>query len=82
MTTDLRDRILPIIASHMGIQRSEIKGDARLVADLGCDSLDTIELVMAIEDEFAIEIPYDDAEQIVTVDQAVAYVEKRMENKA
>ena len=61
---------------HLGVEAAQVKEDAKFIDDLGADSLDTVELVMAFEEEFGIEIPDDAAESIVTVGDAVKYIDK------
>lgn len=77
LTTDITNRVKKTIAEQLGVQQSTVTEEKAFVADLGADSLDEIELVMAIEDEFGIEIPDDDAEKITTVKEAIDYVVSR-----
>ena len=63
-----------IVAEQLGVKEEEVKNESSFVADLGADSLDTVELVMALEEEFEIEIPDEEAEKITTVQQAVDYI--------
>jgi acyl carrier protein len=72
----VEDKVKAIIKEQLGVGDSEIRLEASFVEDLGADSLDLVELVMAMEEEFGIEIPDEDAEKIRTVADAVAYVEK------
>ena len=72
--SSVEDQVRAIIAEQLGIKTDEIKNDASFVDDLGADSLDTVELVMALEEEFETEIPDDQAEKITTVQNAVDYV--------
>ncbi len=67
-------RVKKIVAEQLGVNESEIKNESRFVDDLGADSLDTVELVMALEEEFEIEIPDEEAEKITTVQQAIDYI--------
>lgn len=67
-------RVKKIVAEQLGVNESEIKNESSFVNDLGADSLDTVELVMALEEEFGVEIPDEDAEKITTVQQAIDYV--------
>ena len=73
--SSVEDQVRSIIAEQLGIKADEIKDDSSFVDDLGADSLDTVELVMALEEEFDCEIPDEEAEKITTVAQANAYVE-------
>ena len=71
-------RVKNIIVEQLGVKEEEVNNDASFVDDLGADSLDTVELVMALEEEFECEIPDDEAEKITTVQQAVDYIEKNL----
>ncbi len=71
---NIEQRVKKIVAEQLGVNESEIKNDSSFVDDLGADSLDTVELVMALEEEFECEIPDDDAEKITNVQQAIDYV--------
>jgi acyl carrier protein len=73
--SDITSRVQAIIVDKLGVDESEVKPDATFTNDLGADSLDTVELIMELEKEFSITIPDDQAEKIVTVGDAVAYVE-------
>ncbi len=70
-------KIIQIIAEQLGINEDEVIPDAALIDDMGADSLDIVELVMAMEEEFEMEIPDEDAEKIVTVRDIIEYVKKR-----
>ena len=73
--SDIEDRVKKIVVEHLGIDdMSKITDDAKFIDDLGADSLDTVELVMAFEEEFGCEIPDDAAEKIVTLKDAVTYL--------
>ena len=73
----VEERIKKIIAEQLEVEEDEVVPDAKFVEDLGADSLDTVELVMALEEEFEIEIPDEDAEKIQTVSAAVDYVKEK-----
>lgn len=76
MSADVEERVKKIIVEQLGVEDIQVKGDASFVEDLGADSLDTVELVMAFEEEFDIEIADEDAEKIRTVNDAINYIEK------
>ena len=71
----IEDRVKNVIKEQLGVKEEEITRDASLMDDLGADSLDLIELVMELEEEFAIEIPDEDAENIHTVGEVITYIE-------
>ena len=70
----IEERVKKIIVEQLGVKEEDVKPEASFVEDLGADSLDTVELVMALEEEFDIEIPDEDAEKISTVGDAVEYI--------
>jgi acyl carrier protein len=70
----IEERVKKIVVEQLGVKEDEVTNEASFVDDLGADSLDTVELVMALEEEFETEIPDEDAEKITTVQQAVDYV--------
>jgi acyl carrier protein len=72
-----QDKIKQIIADQLGVKKDEVTDNAKFVDDLGADSLDTVELVMALEEEFGIEIPDEEAEKLVTVGDALRYIEEK-----
>jgi acyl carrier protein len=72
--SSVQEQVKAIIAEQLGVKEEEVVNDASFVDDLGADSLDTVELVMALEEEFETEIPDDDAEKITTVQQAIDYI--------
>lgn len=72
--SDIEQRVKKIVAEQLGVAEGDIKNESSFVDDLGADSLDTVELVMALEDEFGCEIPDEQAEKIKTVQQAMDYV--------
>jgi len=67
-------RVIKVVAEQLGVNEADIKKESSFVGDLGDDSLDTVELVMALEEEFGCEIPDEEAEKITTVQQAIDYV--------
>ena len=71
--SNIEARVKKIIIEQLGVKEEQVTNDAHFVEDLGADSLDTVELVMALEEEFELEIPDEDAEKITTVQQAVDY---------
>jgi len=73
--SDVNDRVKKIVVEHLGVDESKVTENASFIDDLGADSLDTVELVMAFEEEFGCEIPDDAAEKIVTVKDAVSFIE-------
>lgn len=73
----IQDKITEIIVEQLGVKPEEVTPEASFVDDLGADSLDTVELVMALEEEFGTEIPDEDAEKIQTVGDAVRYIEEK-----
>ena len=70
----VEERVKQIVVEQLGVKEEEVSGESSFVDDLGADSLDTVELVMALEEEFNIEIPDEEAEKITTVQQAMAYI--------
>ena len=77
----IEDKVKDIIAEQLGVKEEEIKPESSFVDDLGADSLDTVEVVMALEEEFGVEIPDEDAEKITTVGDAVKYIEEKQKKK-
>jgi len=75
-TETIYDRVKRVVIEQLSVEETEIKPDASFTQDLGADSLDTVELVMALEEEFNTEIPDEAAEKITTIQQAVDYIEK------
>lgn len=72
--TTVEERVINLIIEQLGVNQDEVTAEASFIEDLGADSLDTVELVMAFEEEFDIEIPDEDAEKIVRVKDAIAYI--------
>ena len=77
--SNVEERVMKIIVEQLGVKGEEVTSEASFVDDLGADSLDTVELVMALEEEFKIEIPDEDAEKITTVQQAIDYIDTHLE---
>jgi len=74
--SDIAERVKKIVVEHLGVDDAKVTDSASFIDDLGADSLDTVELVMAFEEEFGCEIPDDAAEKILTVKDAIDYIEK------
>ena len=74
----VENKIKKIIVDQLGVEADEVKNEASFLDDLGADSLDTVEMVMAFEDEFGVEIPDEEAEKIKTVQDAISYIEDRV----
>ena len=72
--SSIEERVKNIIVTQLGVKAEEVKNESKFIDDLGADSLDTVELVMALEEEFETEIPDEDAEKITSVQQAIDYV--------
>jgi len=77
----IEERVKKIITEQLGVTLEQVTNDASFVDDLGADSLDTVELVMALEEEFDCEIPDEDAEKITTVQQAIDYIKAHVEEE-
>ena len=73
--SEIAEKIKKIVVEHLGVEEAKVTENATFIDDLGADSLDTVELVMAFEEEFGVEIPEDAAEKIATVKDAIAYIE-------
>jgi acyl carrier protein len=73
----IADRVKDIIVEQLGVNADEVTPEAKFIEDLGADSLDTVELVMAFEEEFGAEIPDEDAEKLQTVSDVIKYIEER-----
>ena len=74
--SDTPDRVKKIVGEHLGVEEGKVTDNASFIDDLGADSLDTVELVMAFEEEFGCEIPDDAAEKILTVKDAISFIEE------
>jgi acyl carrier protein len=74
--SDIAARVKKIVIEHLGVEEAKVTPDANFIDDLGADSLDTVELVMAFEEEFGVEIPDEAAEKIQTVKNAIEFIEK------
>jgi acyl carrier protein len=77
----VNEKVKDIIVEQLGVDASEVKEEASFIDDLGADSLDTVELVMAFEEEFDIEIPDEDAEKLTTVGEAMSYLDSKLAEK-
>jgi acyl carrier protein len=77
MTADFEKRVRELIAEQLGVTIEQVVTDANLVSDLGADSLDVVELVMALEDELGVEVPDEDAQKLVTVGAVLAYLKDK-----
>ena len=75
--SDIEDQVKKIVVDHLGIDESKVNPEAKFIDDLGADSLDTVELVMAFEEAFDVEIPDEKAETILTVGDAIAHLEAK-----
>jgi len=75
--SDIEDQVKKIVVEHLGIEESKVTPESKFIDDLGADSLDTVELVMAFEEKFGIEIPDDAAETILTVKNAIDFIENK-----
>ncbi len=82
MAEGVEDKVKAIIAEQLGVKPEEVTPQASFIDDLGADSLDTVELVMALEEEFGVEIPDEDAEKMTTVGDALKYIQDKSASKA
>ncbi len=82
MSSNVQEKVRAIIAEQLGVKPEQVTPQASFIDDLGADSLDTVELVMALEEEFGVEIPDEEAEKLVTVGDAIKYVEDKAGQKA
>lgn len=72
--SSIEERVIKMVAEQLGVKEEDVKNDSSFVEDLGADSLDTVELIMALEEEFDAEIPDEEAEKITTVQDAINYI--------
>ncbi len=77
--SDIEERVKKIVVEQLGVSEDQVTREASFVDDLGADSLDTVELVMALEEEFDCEIPDEEAEKIATVEDAIKYIESHVQ---
>ena len=75
MSSETLNRVVEIVVDKLGVEKNKVTENAKFIDDLGADSLDTVELIMEFEDEFSIEIPDEDAETILSVKEAVDYID-------
>ena len=75
--SDIGERVKKIVVEHLGVEPDKVNDQASFIDDLGADSLDTVELVMAFEEEFSVEVPDEDAEKLQTVGDVVKYIEEK-----
>ena len=76
--SNIDERVKSVVVKQLGVKAEDVKNDSKFIDDLGADSLDTVELVMGLEEEFDTEIPDEEAEKITTVQQAIDYVNKNL----
>ena len=76
--SNIDERVKSVVVKQLGVKEEDVKNDSKFIDDLGADSLDTVELVMGLEEEFDTEIPDEEAEKITTVQQAIHYVNKNL----
>jgi acyl carrier protein len=79
--SSVTEKVKKMIVDQLGVSESEVVPEAKFIDDLGADSLDIVELIMALEDEYSIEIPDEDAEKMETVGDAIRYIEDRLAGK-
>ena len=78
--SDIAERVKKIVVEHLGVDESKVSDGASFIDDLGADSLDTVELVMAFEEEFGCEIPDEAAEKILTINDAIVYIDQHAQS--
>lgn len=76
--SNTQERVIKMVAEQLGVKEEDVKPDSSFVEDLGADSLDTVELIMALEEEFDTEIPDEEAEKLASVQDAISYIEKNL----
>lgn len=76
--SSIEERVIKMVAEQLGVKEEDVKPESSFVEDLGADSLDTVELIMALEEEFDTEIPDEEAEKITTVQQAISYIDENL----
>lgn len=76
--SNIEERVIKMVAEQLGVKEDDVKPDSSFVDDLGADSLDTVELIMALEEEFDTEIPDEDAEKLSTVQEAITYINNNL----
>lgn len=76
--SNTQERVIKMVAEQLGVKEEDVKPDSSFIDDLGADSLDTVELIMALEEEFDTEIPDEDAEKLATVQDAIDYIENNL----
>ena len=81
-TVEIQEKVMQIVCEQMSVEKSELSRETSFVNDLNADSLDTVELVMELEDEFDLTIPDDDAEKLKTVGSAIDYIQAHIEGKS
>lgn len=81
MSSDVKDKVIDIVCQQLHQPKEKVTPEASFISDLGADSLDTVELVMSLEDHFEIEIPDSDAEKITTVGEAINYIDEKVKEQ-
>jgi len=76
-----QEKVIKVVVEQLGVKEEEVKSDAKFIEDLGADSLDTMELVMALEEEFGVEIPDEDAEKAKTVGDIITYIDNKLKQE-